>query len=73
MTFKGVMKVGDLVRLREVEGDPSSQRMGTGLVVEVEYNPLDQPRRYPIIQVKFLKSEEILRFIERDLAIINEA
>jgi len=73
MTFHGVMKVGDLVRLREVEGDPSSQRMGSGLVVEVESNPLDQPRRYPIIQVKFLKSEEILRFIEKDLTIINEA
>ena len=73
MTFKGVMKVGDLVRLREVEGDPSSQRMGTGLVVKVESNPLDQPRRYPVIQVKFLKSEEILRFIEKDLTIINEA
>ena len=35
MTFHSVMKVGDLVRLREVEGDPSSQRMGTGLVVKV--------------------------------------
>jgi len=73
MTFHGVMKVGDLVRLREVEGDPSSQRMGTGLVVKVEFNPLDQPRRYPVIQVKFLKTEEIMRFIEKDLAIINEA
>ena len=47
--------------------------MGTGLVVKVESNPLDQPRRYPVIQVKFLKSEEILRFIEKDLTIINEA
>ena len=73
MTFLGVMKVGDLVRLREVEGDPSSQRMGTGLVVKVESNPLDQPRRYPVIQVKFLKTEEIMRFIEKDLTIINEA
>ena len=73
MTFQGVMKVGDLVRLREVEGDPSSQRMGSGLVVKVESNPLDQPRRYPVIQVKFLKSEEILRFTEKDLLMINEA
>ena len=73
MTFQGVMKVGDLVRLREVEGDPSSQRMGSGLVVKVESNPLDQPRRYPVIQVKFLKTEEIMRFIEKDLTIINEA
>ena len=73
MTFLGVMKVGDLVRLREVEGDPSSQRMGSGLVVKVESNPLDQPRRYPVIQVKFLKTEEIMRFIEKDLTIINEA
>jgi hypothetical protein len=73
MTFHGVMKVGDLVRLREAEDNPSSQRMGTGLVVKVESNPLDQPRRYPVIQVKFLKSEEILRFIEKDLTIINEA
>ena len=73
MTFKGVMKVGDLVRLREVEGDPSSRRMGTGLVIKVEQNPLDYPRRYPVIQVKFLKTEEILRFIEKDLMLINEA
>jgi hypothetical protein len=67
------MKVGDLVRLREVEGDPSSQRMGTGLVVKVESNPLDQPRRYPVIQVRFLKNEEVLRFVEKDLIMINEA
>ena len=73
MTFQNVMKVGDLVRLREVEGDPSSQRMGGGLVVKVETNPIDQPRRYPVIQVKFLKTEEIMRFIEKDLIIINEA
>jgi len=67
------MKVGDLVRLREVEGDPSSQRMGSGLVVKVEINPLDYSRRYPVIQVKFLKTKEILRFIEKDLMLINEA
>jgi hypothetical protein len=73
MIFKGVMKVGDLVRLREVEGDPSSQRMGSGLVVKVEINPLDYSRRYPVIQVKFLKTKEILRFIEKDLMLINEA
>ena len=40
MTFQGVMKVGDLVRLRDLEGDQSAQHMGTGLVVEVEPTPI---------------------------------
>ena len=73
MTFQGVMKVGDLVRLRDLEGDQSAQHMGTGLVVEVEPTPIQYPRRYPIVCVKFLKSQEVMRFVEKDLILINEA
>tara|TARA_Y100000310_G_C20305369_1_gene633694 strand:+ start:410 stop:634 length:225 start_codon:yes stop_codon:yes gene_type:complete len=74
MLFEGKLKVGDLVQVRELDSDPafSAQKLGVGLVVEVETD-LTQPRRYPIIQVRFLKTEEVMRFIEKDLLIINEA
>ena len=73
MMFKGVMKVGDLVRVRECEGDLTARTLGPGLVVEVEKNPLDLPRRYPVVQVRFFKTEKIMRFIERDLELVNES
>ena len=74
MLFQNKLKVGDLVRLQEFEQDPQSARkLGPGLVVEVENNPLDPSRRYPVIQVKFLKSKDVFRFIEKDLILINEA
>jgi len=74
MLFEGKLKVGDLVQVRELDSDPtfSAQKLGVGLVVEVETDST-QPRRYPIIQVRFLKTEEVMRFIEKDLLIINEA
>jgi len=73
MKFKGVMKVGDLVRVRECEGDLAARKLGPGLVVEVEKNPLDQPRRYPVVNVRFFKTDKIMRFIERDLELVNES
>jgi hypothetical protein len=72
MMFKTAVKVGDLVRVRECEGDTRARRLGAGLVVDVEKNPLDQTRRFPVIQVKFFKTDEIMRFIEKDLEMINE-
>lgn len=70
MKFKGVMKVGDLVRVRECEGDPTARRLGAGLVIEVE-TPSDQPRRYPIVEVRFIKSDKVMRFVEKDLELVN--
>jgi hypothetical protein len=72
MMFKSAVKVGDLVRIRECEGDTRSRQLGAGLVVEVERNPLDHSRRFPVVQVKFFKTDEIMRFIEKDLEMINE-
>ncbi len=72
MQFKGVMKVGDLVRVRECEGDTRARQLGAGLDIEVEKSPLEPARRFPVVQVKFFKTEEIMRFIEKDLEMVNE-
>ena len=74
MLFRGEIKIGDLVQVRDFEqgADFSAHKLGLALVLEGEA-ALHQARRFPIIKVRFLRSQEVMRFIEKDLTLIHAA
>ena len=75
MLFRGKIKVGDLVQVREFEqgGTFPAHKLGLALVLDVEVDPF-KPRRFPVIKVRFLKGpEQVMRFIEKDLMLIHGA
>jgi len=74
MLFRSELKIGDLVQVRDFEqgADFSAHKLGLALVLAVELNAR-QPRRFPVIKVQFLRSEEVMRFIEKDLTLIHAA
>jgi hypothetical protein len=73
MEFRGKLKVGDLVRVREFErgAEIAAHRLGLALVLAVEQS--DQPRRFPLVKLRFLKTEKVMRFVEKDLMLIHGA
>ena len=59
------LRVGDLVLLREEQADTFVKHHGAGIVTEV--TKFNQEYKYPHITVKWLRSEESLKFLEKDL------
>ena len=59
------LRVGDLVLLREEQADTFVKHHGAGLVTCVQ--KFNQEYKYPHITVKWLRSEESLKFLEKDL------
>ena len=59
------LRVGDLVLLREEQVDTFVKHHGAGIVTCVQ--KFNQEYKYPHITVKWLRSEESLKFLEKDL------
>ena len=59
------LRVGDLVLLREEQVDTFVKHHGAGIVTRVQ--KFNQEYKYPHITVKWLRSEESLKFLEKDL------
>ena len=59
------LRGGDLVLLREEQADTFVKHHGAGIVTEV--TKFNQEYKYPHITVKWLRSEESLKFLEKDL------
>jgi len=59
------LRVGDLVLLREEQVDTFVKHHGAGIVTCVQ--KFNQKYKYPHITVKWLRSEESLKFLEKDL------
>ena len=59
------LRVGDLVLLREEQTDTFVKHHGAGIVTCVQ--KFNQEYKYPHITVKWLRSEESLKFLEKDL------
>jgi hypothetical protein len=65
-------QVGDLVYLRDRTGDdPVVKHHGAGIVTHIQ--AFDQSMDYPHISVKWLRSEETHKFLEKDLMVLHEA
>ena len=65
------LRVGDLVLLREEQADTFVKHHGAGIVTEV--TKFNQEYKYPHITVKWLRSEESLKFLEKDLMRLDDA
>ena len=74
MLFRSKIKIGDLVQVRDFEqgADFCAHKLGLALVLEVETVP-HQPRRFPVVKIRFLRGQEVMRFIEKDLTLIHGA
>ena len=59
------LRVGDLVLLREKQDDTFVKHHGAGIVTQIQ--KFNQEYKYPHITVKWLRSEESLKFLEKDL------
>ena len=59
------LRVGDLVLLREEQVDTFVKHHGAGIVTCVQ--KFNQEYKYPHITVKWLRSDESLKFLEKDL------
>ena len=59
------LRVGDLVLLREEQADTFVKHHGAGIVTCVQ--KFNQEYKYPHITVKWLRSDESLKFLEKDL------
>jgi hypothetical protein len=59
------LRVGDLVLLREEQADTFVKHHGAGIVTCIQ--KFNQEYKYPHITVKWLRSEESLKFLEKDL------
>ena len=66
------LRVGDLVHLRE-EGDDRTfvKHHGPGIVTHIQV--FSEEMKYPHITVKWLKSDESFKFLEKDLMVLHEA
>ncbi len=66
------LRVGDLVHLRE-EGDDRTfvKHHGAGIVTHIRV--FSEEMKYPHIRVKWLKSDESFKFLEKDLIVLHEA
>ena len=64
------LKVGDLVLLREERGDTFVKHHGAGIVTEI--TKFNQEYKHPHITVKWLRSEESLKFLEKDLMRLHD-
>lgn len=65
------LQVGDLVLLREEQDDVFVKHHGAGIVTEV--TKFNQEYKYPHITVKWLRSEESLKFLEKDLMRLHDS
>ena len=64
--------VGDLVRIKDlVDSDPCVKHHGAGLVTRIKL--FDDELRYPLVTVKWLKSQESFVFLPHDLQVLHEA
>jgi len=59
------LRVGDLVLLREKQDDTFVKHHGAGIITQIQ--KFNQEYKYPHITVKWLRSEESLKFLEKDL------
>ena len=59
------LRVGDLVLLREEQADTFVKHHGAGIITQIQ--KFNQEYKYPHITVKWLRSEESLKFLEKDL------
>ena len=59
------LRVGDLVLLREEQADTFVKHHGAGIVTCIQ--KFNQEYKYPHITVKWLRSEESLKFLQKDL------
>ena len=59
------LRVGDLVLLREKQDDTFVKHHGAGIITQIQ--KFNQEYKYPHITVKWLRSEEALKFLEKDL------
>jgi hypothetical protein len=59
------LRVGDLVLLREEQDDTFVKHHGAGIITQIQ--KFNQEYKYPHITVKWLRSEESLKFLEKDL------
>ena len=65
------LRVGDLVLLRESHEDTFVKHHGAGIVTRVQ--EFNQEYKYPHITVKWLRSEESLKFLEKDLMRLHDS
>ncbi len=65
------LRVGDLVLLRENHEDTFVKHHGAGIVTRVQ--KFNQEYKYPHITVKWLRSEESLKFLEKDLMRLDDS
>ena len=65
------LRVGDLVLLREEQADTFVKHHGAGIVTCVQ--KFNQEYKYPHITVKWLRSEESLKFLEKDLMKLDDS
>ena len=65
------LRVGDLVLLRESQEDTFVKHHGAGIVTEI--TKFDQDFKYPHITVKWLRSDESLKFLEKDLMRLHDS
>ena len=65
------LRVGDLVLLREEQADTFVKHHGAGIVTRVQ--KFNQEYKYPHITVKWLRSEESLKFLEKDLMKLDDS
>ena len=65
------LRVGDLVLLREEKDDTFVKHHGAGIVTRVQ--KFNQEYKYPHITVKWLRSEESLKFLEKDLMRLHDS
>lgn len=65
------LRVGDLVRMRESHEDTFVKHHGAGIITEV--TQFNHEYKYPHITVKWLRSEESLKFLEKDLMRLDDS
>ena len=65
------LRVGDLVLLREEQADTFVKHHGAGIVTCIQ--KFNQEYKYPHITVKWLRSEESLKFLEKDLVRLHDS
>jgi len=67
------LRVGDLVRIKDLmDSDPCVLHHGAGLVTDIKVFD-DDELRYPLVTVKWLKSQESFVFLPHDLQVLHEA